>query len=693
MKAYRPEQIRNVGLFSHGGAGKTTLGEAMLFNAGTIGRLGRVEDGSTVSDSEPEETRRNISVNLSLLPLEWREHKINLVDAPGYLDFAGEVREAIRAIDGALVLVDAVAGVEVGTELTWKQLDGAGIPRLIVVNKIDRENADYERTIEQLRARFGKTVVAVEVPIGAQDRFNGVVDLIRMCGLTGADMARGDIPTDLKGSCDLFREQLVEAVAETDDDLISKYLEGEELGEDEVLGALHRAVAQGKIFPVVVASAGANKGIRSLLDAIVDMLPSPVERGAAEATELPSGKEVSLEPSPSGPLAALVFKTSADPFVGKLTYFRVFSGTLRADSHVWNSRSGKEERVGTLYLIRGKSQEPASQVGAGDIGAVAKLQDTQTGDTICMKDRQLKIEGIEFPNPVFSVAVEPKSKADLDKLGSALHRLVEEDPGIRVRRDAETAEMVLSGLGEQHIDVALERMKRKFGVEVTLHEPRVPYRETILRKTAAEYKHKKQTGGHGQYGHVFIQVEPLPRGSGFEFAEKVVGGSVPKNYVPAVEKGVREALPEGILAGYPFVDLRVTLTDGSYHPVDSSEMAFKLASSQAFKKATEGAQPVLLEPVVDLHVMVPDQFVGDVMSDLNGKRARVQGMDPDNGTTTIHAQAPLAEIQRYATDLRSITQGRGTYSMEFSHYEEVPAHAAQQVIAESKKREAAAATH
>jgi elongation factor G len=693
MKAYRPEQIRNVGLFSHGGAGKTTLAEAMLFNAGTIGRLGRVEDGSTVSDYEPEETRRNISVNLALLPLEWRDHKVNLVDAPGYLDFAGEVREAIRAIDGALVLVDAVAGVEVGTELNWKLLDGAGIPRLIVVNKIDRENADYERTIEQLRARFGKAVVAVEVPIGTQDRFDGVVDLIRMCGLAGADMARTEIPTELKGSCDQFREQLVEAVAETDDDLISKYLEGEELGEDEVLGALHRAVAQGKIFPVVVASAGTNKGIRSLLDAIVDMLPSPVEHGAAKATELPSGKEVSLAPSSDGPLAALVFKTSADPFVGKLTYFRVFSGTLRADSHVWNSRAGKEERVGTLYVIRGKSQEPASQVGVGDIGAVAKLQDTQTGDTICMKDRQLKIEGIEFPNPVFSVAVEPKSKADLDKLGSALHRLVEEDPGIRVRRDPETAEMVLSGLGEQHIDVALERMKRKFGVEVTLHEPRVPYRETIMRKTAAEYKHKKQTGGHGQYGHVHIQVEPLPRGSGFEFAEKVVGGSVPKNYVPAVEKGVREALPEGILAGYPFVDLRVTLTDGSYHPVDSSEMAFKLASSQAFKKATEGAQPVLLEPVVDLHVMVPDQFVGDVMSDLNGKRARVQGMDPDNGTTTIHAQAPLAEIQRYSTDLRSITQGRGTYSMEFSHYEEVPAHAAQQVIADSKKREAAAAAH
>src|SRR5262245_51104957 len=503
MKAYRPEQIRNVGLFSHGGAGKTTLGEAMLFSAGTIGRLGRVEDGSTVSDYEPEETRRTISVSLSVLPLEWRDHKVNLVDAPGYLDFAGEVREAIRAVDGALVLVDAVAGVEVGTELTWKQLDGAGIPRLIVINKIDRENADFGRTVEQLRARFGKSVVAVELPIGSQDRFDGVVDLIRMCALAGADMARGDVPADLRGAGDQLREQLVEAVAETDDDLIAKYLEGEELSEEELLAALHRAVAQGKLFPVLVASAGTNKGIRSLLDAIVDMLPSPIERGALQATELPSGKEVSRAPSAAGPLAALVFKTSADPFVGKLTYFRVFSGTLRADSHVWNTRAAKEERVGTLYLVRGKSQEPASKIEAGDIGAVAKLQDTQTGDTIGTRERQLRIAGIDFPNPVFAVAVEPKSKADPDKLGSALHRLVEEDPGIQVRRDSETGEMVLSGLGEQHIDVALERMKRKFGVEVALHEPRVPYRETILRKTAAEYKHKKQTGGHGQYGHVF----------------------------------------------------------------------------------------------------------------------------------------------------------------------------------------------
>lgn len=691
MKAYRPEQIRNVGLFSHGGAGKTTLGEAMLFNAGAINRVGRVEDGASTSDYEPEEIKRHISVNLSLLPFEWKGHKVNLLDAPGYLDFAGEVREAIRAIDSALVLVDAVAGVEVGTELVWKQLEAAGMPRAILVNKIDRENSSFERTVDTLRARFGKAVVAVQVPIGAQDRFAGVVDLIKMRGLLGADLTPGPIPGDLTGTCGTFREQLIEAVAETDDDLISKYLEGEELGQDELLKALHKAVGAGQIFPVLVASGGSNRAVRGVMDAIVELLPPPTERPAVTATEVASGKEVTLESSESGPLAALVFKTTADPFVGKLTYFRVFSGTFKSDSHIWNARSGREERVGQLFVVRGKTQETTQHVVAGDIGAVAKLQETATGDTIGSRDKQLRLAPIEFPRPVYSVAVEPKSKADLDKLGSALHRLVEEDPGIQVRRDAETGEMVMSGLGEQHVDVALERMRRKFGVEVVLHEPRVPYRETVMRKTTAEYKHKKQTGGHGQYGHVFLSVEPLPRGTGFEFAEKVVGGSVPKNYVPAVEKGVREVLPEGFLAGYPVVDVRVTLTDGSYHPVDSSEMAFKLASGQAFKKAAESAQPVLLEPIVDLHVMVPDQFVGDVMSDLNGKRARVQGMDPENGTTTIHAQAPLAEIQRYSTDLRSITQGRGTYSMEVSHYEEVPAHTAQQVIADSKK--AAAAAH
>ena len=693
MKAYRPEQIRNVGLFSHGGAGKTSLCEAMLLNAGAVNRLGRVTDGTSVSDYEPEEQKRQISVNLAVLPFEWKDCKVNLLDAPGYLDFAGEVREAIRVIDGALVLVDAVAGVEVGTDLVWKQLDRHNIPRAILVNKVDRENADFGRTVEQLRSRFGPKVVAVQVPIGLQDRFEGVVDLIAMCSVRGAERQTGPVPGDLSAACDQFREQLIESVAETDDELISKYLEGEELKQDEVMRALHNAVAAGKLYPVLVASGGSNKSVHSVMDAIVDMLPSPVDRGAVKATEAATGKEVALEPSESGPLAALIFKTTADPFVGKLTYFRVFSGTIKSDTHIWNASKGREERLGQLFVIRGKAQEPAVQLGAGDIGAVAKLQETGTGDTLCTRDRQLKLDPIEFPRAIYSVAVEPKSKADLDKLGAALHRLVEEDPTIQVRRDPETAEMVVSGLGEQHIDVAVERLKRKFGVDLALHEPRVPYRETIQRKTVSEYKHKKQTGGHGQYAHVFLELEPLPRGSGFEFAEKVVGGSVPKNYVPAVEKGVRESLTEGVVAGCQVIDVRVTLTDGSYHNVDSSEMAFKLASSQAFKHGFEQAQPVLLEPVMDVAVIVPDEFVGDVMSNLNGKRARVQGIEPEDGMTTVHAQAPLAEVQRYATDLRSITQGRGTYTMQFSHYEEVPAHIAQQVIAEHKKQVAAAHAH
>jgi elongation factor G len=689
MKAYRPEQIRNVGLFSHGGAGKTTLAEAMLLNSGAINRLGRVEDGTTVSDYEPEEAKRHISVNLSLVPVEWKDTKINLVDCPGTLDFAGEVRQALRAVDAAIVLVDAVAGVEVGTELIWKQLDALNLPRLVLVNKIDRENADFTRTVDQLRARFGKGVVPAQLPIGTQDRFDGVADLVRVRAFRGQPPALGEIPDDLRAPFDQAREQLVEAIAETDDELISKYLEGEELAEAEVMAALHRAVADAKLFPVLVAAGGANKGVTVVMDAVVELLPSLVERGAVKAKD-PSGKETHVKAEADGPLAAFVFKTTADPFVGKLTYFRVFSGTIKSDSHVWNATKDHEERLGQLFVVRGKTQEPINQLVAGDIGAVAKLQDTGTGDTLCTRERQVAFPPIEVPTPVFSVAIEPKSKADLDKLGTALHRVVEEDPTLHVRRDAATNETVMSGLGEQHIDVTLERMKRKFGVDVQLHEPRVPYRETIQRKAHAEYKHKKQTGGHGQYGHVVIELEPTERGQGFEFGERVVGGAVPKNYIPAVEKGIRETLPEGVLAGYPVVDVRVTLTDGSYHPVDSSEMAFKLASSQAFRQGFQDASPVLLEPIMNMTIVVPEQYVGDVMSDLNGKRARVQGMEPEGGMTTIRAQAPLAEIQRYATDLRSITQGRGTYSIEFSHYEEVPAHIAQQVIAESKKQAAAA---
>ncbi|TAK26214.1 MAG: elongation factor G [Chloroflexota bacterium] len=690
MISVSPDLIRNVGLFSHGGAGKTTLAEAMLFAAGVVSRAGRVDDGTTVSDYEPEEHKRRISVNLAVLPLVWRNCKINLLDAPGFLDFAGETREAIRACDAALVLVDAVAGVEVGTDLIWKQLDVAEIPRAVVISKADRENSDYGRVLESLRARFGAKVVPLHVPVVGPNGLEGIVDLVEMEARLGPTMTAGAIPAAMLARCDQYREQLVEAVAETDDDLIVKYLDGETLTREEITGALARAAASGKIIPVLAASGLLGRGVPAVLDAVVDLLPSPGGRPSVRALDIAANREVVCNPASDGPLCALVFKTIADPFVGKLTYFRVFSGTVRSDSHVWNVTRGRDERLGTLYLVRGKTQEPAVVVGPGDIGAVAKLQETATGDTLGSREHQSRLPAIEFPKPVYSVAVDPKSKADLDKLGNALHRIVEDDQTTTVRRDPETGETVLSGLGEQHVDVTIERMRRKFGVEVEIREPRVPYRETIVHATQSEYKHKKQTGGHGQYGHVSIEIEPLPRGTGCEFTEHVVGGAVPRNFIPAVEKGFREAIPEGILAGYPIVDVRVTLLDGSYHPVDSSEMAFKLATSQAFKKGCEEAHPILLEPVMDFFITVPEQFVGDAMSDLNGKRARVQGLDPDGDVTTIRAQAPQSEMQRYSTDLRSITQGRGTYTAEFSHYEEVPAHVAQQVIADHKKAHAAA---
>jgi elongation factor G len=688
VKEYQTDRLRNVGLFSHGGAGKTSLGEAMLFNSGATNRVGNVADGTTVSDYEPEEARRQISVQLSVLPIEWADHKINVIDTPGYADFVGEVREALRVIDAAIVLVDAVSGVEVGTELIWQQITKLDLPRLVFVNRIDRENADFQRVVDQLNDRFGN-VVAVQLPIGSQDAFDGVVDLVRMRAFTGPDSTEGDIPPAIQDAAATLRERLLEAVCETDDDLIVKYLEGDELSEEEVRTSLHRAVKAGKITPALVGSATMNRGTRQLLQSIVEFLPSPAERGANTATNVQTDQDESLDASPETPLSAIVFKTAADQFVGKLTYFRIYSGVMRSDSHVYNSTRGREERIGQLFIVRGKAQLPVPMLVAGDIGAVAKLQETSTGDTLCLREHAVRLAPISFPEPVFTVSVQPKTKADLDKLGSALTRLVEEDPTIHVQKDAATGEQTMSGMGESHLEIASERIKRKFGVDILLGEPKVPYRETIQMPNRAEYKHKKQTGGHGQYGHVFLDVEPQPRGAGFEFTERVVGGAVPRNFYPAVEKGVREALNEGILVGYPVVDVKVTLSDGSYHPVDSSEMAFKIASQQAFRKGLEQGKPVLLEPIVEVAITVPEQYVGDVMSDLNTRRARVQGLEPNDGSTVIRAQAPLAEMQRYATDLRSVTQGRGYYSMSLSHYEEVPAHITQSIVEATKKEHAA----
>ena len=685
MQQHTTEQMRNVVLLSHSGAGKTSLAEAMLFNSGAINRLGKVDQGSTTSDYDPDEIKRQTSIYLALLPCDWQGFKVNTIDTPGYADFVAEVKSAVRVADGAVIVVCAASGVEVGTELGWGYADEQEIPRLIFVNKMDRENADFFRVMEEIRANFGNKCVPIEIPIGAQDDFQGVVDLIRMKSYSGPQWQEGEIPDSLKERAGEFREKLVEAVAETDDDLIAKYLEGEGLTEEEIVQGLRAGATGGQVVPVLAGSAGRNLGAARLLDAICHYLPSPLDREHLTAVNPTTKQEETIDADPTGPLAALVFKTSADPYVGKLTYFRVYNGTIYSDSTVWNSTRERQERIGQLYVLRGKNQEPVPNLIAGDIGAVAKLAETTTGDTVCGRDHPLIMPTIEFPQPTISFAVHPKTKADLDKLGSSLTRLVEEDPSLQVHRDGDTLETVLSGVGDAQLEVAAEKMLRKFGVNVRMETPKVPYKETVAISTKAEYKHKKQTGGHGQYGHVFLEVEPKPRGEGYEFSNRIVGGVVPKNYIPSVEKGVVEGLQGGVLAGYPVVDIKVTLYDGSYHTVDSSDIAFKIAGSHAVRKGLSQAQPVLLEPVMNMRIMVPEGYTGDIISDLNGKRAKVLGMNPLGGLNLIEAQAPLAEVQRYAIDIRAMTQGRGSFQMELSHYEEVPAHVAQRISAEGEK--------
>ncbi|MEA1958239.1 MAG: elongation factor G [Chloroflexota bacterium] len=687
MRQYTPEQIRNVVLLSHSGAGKTSLAEAMLYGAGAITRLGKIDQGSSTSDYDPEEIKRKISVYLSLLPCEWQGDKVNIIDVPGYPDFVGEVKAGIRIADAAIFVVCVASGVEVGTELSWGYADERKLSRLIMVNKIDRENADFLKVVGDIRAKFGRHCLPITLPIGAQDKFEGVIDLISMKAYR--QDKEGDVPDDLRAQAEEWREQLVESVAETDDELVSKYLEGEVLTEEELRRGLRAGTVQGNIVPILAGSAADNVAINSVLDAVCNYLPSPKDIGQIVATNVKSKQEESIASDPTGPLAALVFKTSADPYVGKLTYFRVYSGTIQSDSVVWNAAKETQERIGQLYMLRGKSQDPVSNTIAGDIGAVAKLAETTTGDALCGKERPLLLPGIEFPNPCMSASVHPKTKADLDKLGPSITRIAEEDPSLRVYRDSDTGETVISGMGEAHLDVVAEKMQRKFGVDILVQTPKIPYKETINKPSRSEYKHKKQTGGHGQYGHVLFELEPLPRGTGFEFENKVVGGSVPRNFIPAVEKGLAEGIPDGVLARYPVVDVKVILYDGSYHPVDSSEMAFKIAASMALKKGLTDGNPVLLEPVVKLKITVPDSFTGDIMGDLNSKRAKVLGMNPQGGWNIIEAHAPLAEVQRYAIDLRAVTQGRGVFEIDFSHYEEMPAHQAQKIIAarEAEKAE------
>ena len=688
MKKYAIERIRNVVLAGHGGSGKTSLAEAMLFATKGTARLGRVEDGTTVMDYDPEEIKRKISLSAALAPIEYGEHKINLLDTPGFFDFTGEVKGAMRVADAAVIVICAVSGLEVGVEKSWAYADEGGLPRAIFINKMDRENANFAKVLGELRAKFGNRIVPLQVPIGSAENFRGVVDVVRLKALTGGKEKTEPVPSELAATVEEYRGWLVETAAEAEDELTAKYLEGEELSEEEIVRGLRLAMAAGKIVPVLCGSAAKSIGIDPFLGAIVELFPSPADRGAVIGS-LPSGEEARRNPSEDEPLAALVWKTTADPFVGKLTLFRVYTGVLRSDSTVFNANKGKAERIGQLFLVKGKTQEPVAEIGAGDLGAVAKLAETTTGDTLCDREKPIVLPGIVFPKPVLTLAVEPKTKGDEEKIGGGLARLMEEDPTFITTRDATTKEILVSGLGELHLEVITSKLQKKFGVEVNLKTPKVPYKETIRGTAKAEGKHKKQTGGRGQYGHVWLELEPLPGGE-FEFVDKIFGGAVPKQYIPAVEKGVRETMEEGPLAGYPVVDVRCTLYDGSYHSVDSSEMAFKIAASLGFKKAFMEAKPVLLEPIVNMEIYVPEQYMGDIIGDITKKRGRVLGMEPaGNGLQLVRAQAPLAEVFRYAVDLRSMTQGRGSFSMAFDHYEEVPANLAEAIIAQHKKEKAA----
>jgi elongation factor G len=675
LKVYETDRLRNLAIIGHGGAGKTSLVEAMLFNAGHTTRLGRVDEGNATTDYLPEEIKRKISVSTTMAPCEWKECKINILDTPGYADFFSEVKSALRVVDSIMTVVEAVAGVEVQTEIGWQEANRVKLPKMIFINKMDRENANFDRVLDQVKDILKCNAVPVELPIGSETQFSGIVDLLTMKAYRynkDGSYQEQEIPGDLLSAAQEAHQNLMEAAAEGDDELLMRYLDGETLTGEEIFTGLKKAFQSQSLVPVLCGSSLNNIGIRHLMDFIVNVIPSPAD--LAEPGANPQQE----------PLAALVYKTMADPYVGKVSFFRVFGGVLKSDSQVYNANKEKEEKIAQLFVMRGKQQENVTEVKAGDLAAVAKLQETGTGNTLCRKDKVIILPGIDFPEPNLSFAIEPKSKVDEDKLGSAMAKLVEADPTIRLSKNTETKETILTGMGDTHLEIVLERLQQKFGVEVTSKKPKIPYRETIRSTVQSEGRHKKQTGGRGQFGHVWMTLEPMPEGD-FEFAEKVFGGAVPRQYYPAVEKGVREALNEGVLAGYPVTGLRATLYDGSFHPVDSSELAFKLAAILSFKNGMEKANPVLLEPVMNVEVTVPEQFMGDIMGDFNSRRGRILGMESrDGGVQVIRATAPLAELADYAIVLKSITQGRGTFKMEFFQYDETPARLAEEIIEKHK---------
>ncbi len=678
MEKYPTQNIRNIIVVSHSGSGKTSLIEALLFNAKMTTRLGKVAEGNTASDYNADEIERKISVTSKLLHVVWKNTRIHLLDSPGYADFVGEVIAPLRVADAAILIIKAVHGIEVGTERVWQFLEEKNLPRIIFINKLDKENASFENTLNSIRERFGRQCAALQYPAGEQASFKGVVNI-----LFKDEVAK--LPDEDKAKVEKLKEELLDAVVETDDALTEKYLDGKELAAEEITKALKSACASGKIIPVLCGSALQNIGIVPLLDAIVDLLPSPAEHPAAEGTHPKTKEPQKRNPVDNEPFSAFIFKDIFDPYVGHLTLFRVYSGTIDSNTGFYNSTRDLKERIGQLYVLQGKEQIPVQKAGAGDIVAVAKLKDSHANDTICDEKNPVLFAPTTFPEPAISSSVKPKSRQDEERIMGALSRLCSEDPTFKTSRDDQTKELIVSGMGDLHLDVMINRMKKRFGVEVEVGTPKVPYKETIKKPVKTQGKFKRQSGGRGQYGDCWLELEPLPHGKSFEFVDKVVGGAIPRQYIPSVEKGVREAMNKGFLAGYPVVDIRVTVYDGSFHEVDSSDMAFQIAGSMAFKKGQEEASPVLLEPIMDVEIIVPNDYLGQITGDINSRRGRIMGIEGRGKQEYVKASIPLAEMFKYATELRSMTGGRGSYSMKFSHFEEVPAKIMQLIVTQAKK--------
>jgi len=689
MKVYDAPSIRNVAVVGHGGCGKTSLVSAMLFDMGAVNRLGRVDEGTTVTDFDPDEVDRKISLQAALAYGEWKKNKVNLIDAPGYANFLSEARAALRVADAALVVVDSVSGVEVQTEKVWGYAADYEIPRLIVVNRMDRERASFQRALESLQRSFGRAVVPLAIPLGEEKDFVGIAELVsQKADVYESDQSGKfksvDLPAEVQDTVRSWREKLVEMVAESNEDLMEAFFNEGTLSPENLARGLRQAVMAGRIFPVLPASSMRNVGIHPLLDAICDLLPSPADRGEATGTDPLKKAETTRKPAADAPLSAFVFKSIADPHAGRITLFRVYSGVMKSDSTVYNANRDVAERVGSLELLQGKTQTPIPEIQAGDIGAVAKLKETQTNDTLCDKAHPIVFPPVVYPEPATTFAIEPKTRGDDDKISGALHRLMEEDPVLKLSRDAQTHEMLLSGMGQLHIEVVVARLKKRYKVEVNLKKPKIPYRETIKAAAEGHGRHKKQTGGHGQFADCKIRMKPLPRGGDFQFVDDIFGGSIPKNFIPAVEKGIQDARLRGYLAGFPMVDFQVELFDGQYHDVDSSEMSFKIAGSLAYKDAVAKCRPTILEPVMKVEIAVPEEYAGAVMGDLSSRRGRPQGMEPRGSLQVIKAEVPLSEMLSYDGELTSMTGARGSYHMEMSHYDEVPGHLQDKIVAASK---------